>query len=93
MKRIITEEKIKQFKKYLCESEKSAVTVDKYIRDACSFLKFTKSGLINKVTILSYKEMLGNKYSPTSANSMIAALNALLKFLGWQDFCIKQFKV
>ena len=33
------------------------------------------------------------KHEVTSVNSMIAAMNAFLRFMGWVDCCIKQFKV
>ena len=43
--------------------------------------------------MLDYKSLLGEQYAPSSANSMIAAVNAFLRFMGWVDCCIKQFKV
>ena len=37
--------------------------------------------------------MLEQNYAIRSANSMLAALNAFLRFVGWNDLCVKQFKV
>lgn len=43
--------------------------------------------------LLEYKALLGEQYALTSANSMIAAVNAFLRFMGLLDCCIKQFKM
>ena len=43
--------------------------------------------------VMEYKAELGNRYAMTSANSMLAALNAFLRYLGWSDSCVKQFKI
>ena len=42
---------------------------------------------------MDYKQMLGNTYAVASANSMIAALNCFLRFCGWHELCVKQFKI
>lgn len=43
--------------------------------------------------VMEFKASLVENYEVTSANSMIAAVNAFLRFMGWIDCCIKQFKV
>lgn len=42
-----------------------------------------------KTLVLGYKRMLEHKYAIRSANYMIAALNAFLRFIGWHDLCVK----
>ena len=37
--------------------------------------------------------MLEENYKIRSANSILAALNAFLRFAGWHDLCVKQFKI
>ncbi len=92
-KRMITNSAIMAFEKHLKDDEKSENTVAKYLHDLYYFLNFTQSKPIEKAMILEYKAALGEQYAPASANSMIAALNAFLRFMGWMDCCIKQFKV
>ena len=46
--------------------------------------------LIDKKTVLEYKEKLRDEYAVSSANSMIAAINCFLKFIGRGECCIKQ---
>ncbi len=92
-KRTITNSVIKAFEKHLKDDEKSENTVAKYLHDLYYFLNFTQGKPIDKAIMLEYKALLGEQYALTSANSMIAAVNAFLRFMGWLDCCIKQFKV
>lgn len=93
MKRMFSNQKAEKFKQYLCEDEKSTVTVEKYMRDIHTFARYVGDGEITKAAVLSYKEQLGEKYAVASANSMLAALNCFFRFCGWNDLCVKQFKV
>lgn len=92
-KRIITDEMLNAFKAMLKEGEKSGHTIEKYMRDVCYFQKFTKDRPIEKITTIEYKTHLEKVYALSSANSMIASLNSFFRFVGWEDCCVKQFKV
>ena len=93
MERIITNSMIGDFENYLRSDEKSDNTIEKYIRDVRAFSVFTEAREINKSVVMEFKASLMENYEVTSANSMIAAVNAFLRFMGWVDCCIKQFKV
>ncbi len=84
---------IESFEKHLEENEKAEATMQKYMRDIRFFADFVSKRPLNKKEILRYKEMLETEYAVRSANSMLAALNAFFRFAGWQEFCVKQFKV
>lgn len=71
----------------------SEATLAKYMHDVLCFAKFANGQQVNKSLTLAYKAELEQKYAIASANSMIAALNAFLRFVGWLDCCVKQFKV
>ncbi len=43
--------------------------------------------------ILEYKEYLGKSYKVSSANSMIIALNAYLRFIGRPECCVRTFRM
>ncbi len=92
-KRIMTETMIFAFEDMLINDEKSSNTISKYKRDLFVFLQFANNREITKTLLLEYKATLEETYALTSANSMIAALNSFLKFIGWPDLCIKQFKI
>ena len=93
MSRIITNSMIGDFKSYLHSDEKSDNTIEKYLRDVRAFCMFAEAKEISKTVVMEFKASLVENYEVTSANSMIAAVNAFLRFMGWVDCCIKQFKV
>lgn len=93
MERIITNAMIGDFENYLRSDEKSNNTIVKYLRDVRVFSVFAEAKEISKEVVMGFKSNLGANYAITSANSMIAAVNAFLRFIGWEDCCIKQFKV
>ena len=93
MERIITNSMIVDFENHLRSDEKSNNTIEKYLRDMRAFAAFTEAKEISKAVVMEFKASLTQNYEITSANSMIAAVNAFLRFMGWVDCCIKQFKV
>lgn len=93
MERKITRELLNDFEKNMLEDEKSQATVEKYLRDLHCFVNFANERAIDKTLVLEYKAELAHNYALTSANSMLAALNAFLRFAGWLDCTVKQFKI
>lgn len=92
-KRIITNQVLSSFEKFLIENEKAQATREKYMRDLRCFAEYVAERPLDKPLILEYKASLERSYAIRSANSMLAALNSLLRFMGWHDLCVKQFKV
>ena len=93
MKRILDPKQMQEFEFYLRNEERSVATIEKYMRDVRIFASFVCDAEIVKQTILDYKSRLGETYAVASANSMIAAMNCFLRFCGWHDLCVKQFKM
>lgn len=71
-----------EFAAYLKNEEKSRATIEKYLRDAAYFADFASGRSVSKELTIEYKAALKNSYAVTSANSMIASLNFLLRFIG-----------
>lgn len=95
-----------EYKYHLMNEEKSAATIEKYIRDIKAFFGFLethknsasiedaeKGCAVTKGTVISYKEHLKEKYTPRSMNSMIAAINGFFEFVGWQECKVKPLKI
>ena len=93
MKRILDPRKMQEFEFYLRNEERSEATIEKYMRDVRFFASFICDAEIDKQKVLDYKSKLGEEYAVASANSMIAAMNCFLRFCGWHDLCVKQFKM
>lgn len=92
-RRRITCSALVDFEKHLRENEKSNATIEKYVRDLRRFISYANGKEIDKSLMLGYKAALGNEYALTSANSMLASLNAFLRFCGFSDMCVRQFKI
>ena len=94
MERILVVEQIKEFEKHLRKEEKSLITIEKYIRDVQKFIEYTSEKAIDKEWVISYKKMLiDRKYAVASINSMLASVNSFLKYLGWQECCVKGIRM
>lgn len=89
----ITNEMLKEFGGYLKEQERSERTIEKYIRDVRRFSEFVGSEKLSKPLVLRFKENLRGEMSPISANSVIAAVNCFLKFMGFSELCVRAFKL
>lgn len=85
--------KITDYKKYLIEQERSSYTISKYIHDIRFFIEFAGKRTLNKELIIDLKLYLGEHYAASSANSMLAAVNGFLKFIGRADLRVKPFKI
>lgn len=91
--RIITEKEIENYQAYLLREEKSDNTIEKYIRDVKTFLKYC-NGVITKENVIDYKQnLIESGYAPRSINSMLASINSLFCFFGWFELRIKPLKL
>lgn len=85
---------LEKFERQLRAEEKSNATVAKYLHDTKVFLHYIgKHTGIRKEEVIAYKQYLAEQYKVTSANSMLAAVNAYLRFAGYADCVVKTFKV
>lgn len=85
---------VEHFRQKLILDEKSEVTIEKYIRDVDAFEKYAGENIIEKDTIIRYKEkLISDGYAPRSINSMLASINSFFAFLGRHDLHIKTIKI
>ena len=89
----ITAELTESFKKYLLNEEKSAATVEKYIRDVTAFAGCCGEKEITKEVCLEYKRKLTEAYAPKSVNSILSSVNKFFEFAGWFDVKVKLLKI
>ena len=74
--------------------EKSAATVEKYLRDVRAFARWLEGREITKERTAAWKAHLVERgYAPASVNAMLSALNGLLDFLGLGTCRVKFLKV
>lgn len=89
----ITREDIENFKQFLIEEEKSAATIEKYIRDVTAFFVWAKDCELDKLVVLRYKEYLTGKYAPASVNSVLSSLNSFFDYNEWHRLKVKMLKI
>ena len=84
---------IQRFEQHMIAEEKSAATIEKYLRDIRGFCSHLAGRRISKEETIAYKEYLTAEYSPASVNSMLAAINSFFEYLGCEEYKVKLFKI
>lgn len=94
MGHILEEGMLEEFRDQLRAGEKARATIEKYVRDVGVFFEYAKPGSeIDKYTVIDYKKFLTEHYLAASVNSMLAAVNAFLKAMGWHECTVKSLKI
>lgn len=90
----ITRGMIAGYAEKLHADEKSAVTIEKYVRDVRAFARFAGEREITKELAISYKQTLQDRgYALSSVNSMLASVNSFLTFCGRMDCKVRLLRV
>ena len=93
-KRQLTSQQIEAYTQYLRAEEKSAATMEKYLRGVCAFASWLDGREITKELTTNWKAYLSaQNYAPTTVNAMLSALNSLLEFLGLRECRVKFLKI
>lgn len=90
---ILTESILLQFETHLLEEEKSAATIEKYMRDVRAFCLYVEGNVQDKMTVLAYKAHLTKIYAPASVNSVLSSLNSFFSFLERTDLQVRTLKI
>ena len=87
-------EQITAFERYLRTEERSSGTIEKYLRDVRAFAVWLNGRIVTKETAAGWKEhLLDRHYAPVTINSMLAAINAFFRLVGWEDCRVKFLKI
>ena len=90
----LTTAQIESYRRYLYIDERSHGTIEKYLRDVRAFASWLGGVPVTKELAAGWKEhLLSRGYAPVTINSMLAALNGLFRFLGWDECRVKFLKV
>lgn len=90
---ILTAGHIRRYASYLRKQERAANTVQKYVHDLTALLDWLGGRPLTKTALIAWKEALTADHSPATVNSMIAAVNGFLSFIGWGDCRVKPLKI
>lgn len=84
---------IRRYLTHLKEQERAAATLQKYSHDLLALCSFLRTRPLTKAALIDWKQALVGQYTPASVNSMLAVVNGYLRFMGWQELCVKLLKV
>lgn len=91
--RSISAENIAAFAAYLRAEERSSGTVEKYLRDVCAFASWLAGRPMTKELAAAWKDTLLTGHAPVTVNAMLAAVNSLFRFMGWEDCKLKALRL
>ena len=93
-RKTVTKEKIRQFSDALAEEERSAGTIEKYVRDVRRFAVWLDGEEVSRERTAAWRDgLLERGYAPVTINSMVAAVNQFFTFLGWEECKVKALKI
>ena len=94
MNHSLTLQQIRAYTQHLQLEEKSAATMEKYLRDIRAFANWLDGRKISKKLTSEWKiHLVAQNYAPTTINAMLSALNSLLEYLGLRECRVKFLKV
>ena len=80
---------IQGFENRLYLNEKAKATINKYVRAVQQLSGFLNGKELNRERLLDYREALQEKNKARTVNGALSAINAFLKFEGWQECGVK----
>ena len=93
-RKTVTKEEIRQFSDALAEEERSAGTIEKYVRDVRRFAVWLDGEEVSRERTAAWRDgLLERGYAPVTINSMVAAVNQFFAVLGWEDCRVKALKI
>jgi len=91
--RTLTPGHIRRYALHLREQERAPATVQKYVRDLTALLDYLHGAPVTKAALIGWKEALTAAHAPATVNSMLAAINSFLAFMGWRELAVKPLKI
>lgn len=83
---VLTSDRIRAYHHWLQTEERSAPTVEKYVRDVGRFAAWLNGREVTREEVVGWREHLnGENRSASTVNAALSALNSLFRFLGWNE--------
>ena len=91
--RVITMDQINEYVDSLREQERAESTVNQYKSHLLLFVRWLDGRLLTKQELIYWKQQLSEKHASSTVNTMLAAVNGFLRYMGWNDVIVKLLKV
>ncbi len=89
----ITQEQLMGFRAYLQEEERSAGTIDKYMRDVRLLKEWLAGKALSKEQLMLWRDSLLENHKPCTVNSMLASAHAFLHFGGHPEWRVRSLRL
>lgn len=87
-------EKLNLYETHLRQEEKSPNTIKKYMRDVRLLYDYLPADkIITRKSMLDFKQCISTLYAPSSANTILVAVNLFLVYLNLPNYRVKLFKI
>ena len=93
MEKHVTPKELSDFARRLREDERSASTIENYLRHIRAFATWAGEWPVTKDLAAAWKEHLVAQYRPGTVNTMLVSLNRFFGFLGWHDCQVKTLRI
>ena len=84
---------LRRYVLHLREEERADSTIEKYVRDLEALGRHLAGRPVTKAALIGWKEELAQRHAPATVNSMIAAVNGFLRFMGWRECAVKLLNI
>lgn len=91
--RSLTKEQIDCYVDNLQDQERTENTVKQYTSYLHMFSLWLDGRALTKQELIRWKNQLSENYAVASVNTMLAAVNGFLRFMGWNSIVVKLLKV
>ena len=92
-RRVMRQEDVAEFCRYLQGEERSQGTIETYRREIRAFAAtLPENRVVTKEVVVAWKETLAKRYAVSTVNGKLAAHNGLFSFLGWRECRVKPLR-
>ena len=92
--RVLNSRQLELFARKLREDERSAGTIENYLRHIRAFAAWVQGRPVTKELAAEWKEhLVSSDYCPGTINTMLVSLNRFFGFLGWNDCQVKTLRI
>ena len=84
---------LRRYALHLREEERADSTIEKYVRDLEALGRHLAGRPVTKAALIGWKEELAQRHAPATVNSMLAAVNGFLRFMGWRECAVKLLNI
>lgn len=91
--KIVNDENVWDYCKWMYRCEKSRETVQKYRYYLLQFMEYAAGKPVNRDMVILWKSSLRGHLAPVTVNCALAAVNGFFKFCNWRDCEVKFLRV